>query len=596
MTISRDLINTVRERASIEDIVKRYVPSLKKKGNNYLGLCPFHKEKTPSFTVSPDKRIFKCFGCHAGGNVFTFISKVESLNFPESVKFVARIIGIEVVDDRRADGGNDQLLRVNRIAADCFRHGLETPEGIRAREYLVKRGVRADILPLFLIGYAPDSWDFLVSHLRRAGAPMDAAAAAGLVGTSDKGDRRHYYDRFRKRIIFPIRNTAGEVVGFGGRIVEGEGPKYLNSPESAVFKKRKVLYGIDSARESIKQVNRVIIVEGYLDVIGCHQAGIQNVVAPLGTALTEEHVEFLSRNCQEIIILFDADSAGMNASLRSLDVAKNRSIDIRIAALPEADPFEFIVKRGAREFMMVVENAVSPVDFRIRSIIGRAGREDRLKTLLKLFEVLRELDYESERDVYLRKVSSLLDLEINSVRADYEFFIKRELKSGEAVSVKNPVGNERDETGFLDNGYRELVLLLCNYPELVEKAVLDFSPDEIDDRIAGNIFSTILDGYSRGEIITVEKVFDFFPAGGERDFLEGNLLREYSFERPDEAYTEIYINIKRFRIDNKIRRLVQNIKKSHRDDTNTKEYMTELEILRREKEKLTNYVYNRKIL
>ncbi|MCU0822314.1 MAG: DNA primase, partial [Spirochaetes bacterium] len=372
MSIPRETIDLIRDRAQIEDIIKRYVPSMKKRGANYIGLCPFHKEKTPSFTVSPEKQIFHCFGCQAGGNIYSFISKIEGLNFPESVKFVGNLVGIRVDEDKKDEntGEYKKLKDINNTAAELFHNTIKTEQGKKGLNYLLKRGVTKESIIEFKLGYSPDSWDFLTSYLNNKKIPLNLASEAGLLSISDKGgDKKRYYDRFRDRVIFPIFNRRNEIAAFGGRILENGEPKYLNSPESRIYQKRRELYGFNIAKEHISSLGRAIIVEGYLDVIGCHQAGVKNVVAPLGTALTSEQVRTLSRLCSEIVLLFDADSAGINAALRSIDVVKDININLKIAVLPDGDPFDFIPRKGIREFMIVVDQALSPVDFQITRII-----------------------------------------------------------------------------------------------------------------------------------------------------------------------------------------------------------------------------------
>ncbi len=384
MPISRDTIDIIRDRSRIEDVVQRYVPSLKKRGNSFIGLCPFHKEKTPSFTVSPEKQIFHCFGCKAGGNVFSFVSKMERLNFPESVRFLGKLAGIEVREERDDGRGDtlDYLRRVNSFTVETYHQALLSEQGKTAMDYALRRGLTAESIREFRLGFAPDSWSYLVDRLARKNVTLAMAARLGLVAESTKGQAGRYYDRFRNRLMFPIFDSRGEAIAFGGRVIgEGE-PKYLNSPESDLFSKGNVLYGINVAREHIIELKRAIVVEGYLDVIGCHQNGVKNVVAPLGTALTERHVEMLSRYCTEIILLFDADSAGLNASLRSLGVAGEKNVDVRVALLPEGDPFDFITGRGVRPFMAVVDSALQPVDFKIqRALIGPPD-EPRVRVLM----------------------------------------------------------------------------------------------------------------------------------------------------------------------------------------------------------------------
>jgi len=562
---------------------------LKKRGNNYVGLCPFHKDNTPSFTVSPEKRIFHCFGCQEGGNIFTFISKIEGLNFPESVRFVGKIVGIEVPEEGSEHKSDiAKLYELNRFANSVFISTLHAHEGKGALQYLAERGVHRESIDEFKIGYAPESWNYLTDRMKSQNLSLPAAAQIGLLGMSEKERGKHYYDRFRKRIIFPILAPGENIVGFGGRILGDGEPKYLNSPESVIFQKRSILYGFSLAKRHIIDLKRAIIVEGYLDVIGCHQAEIRNVVAPLGTALTGEQVALLSRHVNEIILLFDADSAGVQASLRSLDVLKERNLDVRVAILPEDDPFEYIKKRGIREFMTIVDSAVNPVDFKIRQIVLKHSSKDRFRVLVDLFSVIKELEFETERSVYLKKISSLLEIDENAIRADFIKFLKKRDVSDNGINIKN-----REES-FLTRGYRDLVILLCYCPELFEKAALDFSADDIDDLVSRNIFLKLNELHTAGEEINIDKMFDFFAQGEERKILEKSLSHDHTIENPDAAYTEIYINLRVYRIDKRIEKFIELVKTAQKDNTDVKEYLSEIEVLRREKEKLSTFMHSKR--
>lgn len=587
MYIPKETIDLVRDRCLIEDIVKRYVPTLKKKGKNYLGLCPFHKEKTPSFTVSPDKQIFYCFGCKEGGNVFTFISKIERLEFPESVKFIGDMIGVEVSPEKgnKEHSIAENMIRINDYSMRLYSSYLESEQGKQGKKYIMDRGLTEESLKEFDVGYAPESWNFLTSSLTRKNIDLKLAEQAGLVGESQKRPGS-YYDRFRKRIIFPIRDKNGKVIAFGGRATGDETPKYLNSPETELFKKRQNLYGMYHAIQEIRELDRVIIVEGYLDVIGCSQAGIKNVVAPLGTALTDEQIKFLSRLCSEIILLFDADSAGMKAAIKSLEVSEEISVDIKVAALPEKDPFDFILEKGPREFMALVDQALKPVDFRISRILADRNTTALPVLLTSLFQVVQSINLESEKDVYLRQIGRELKIEERNFRADYARFMKK----GSQKLFDDYQDRGKEEEDFISKCNQELIILLCNYTELIKKAVFDFSADDFNDLSAQKIFNSILEIYRENEDVNIDKLFDIFNTGREMELLNKALNTPLYIENPSIAYNEIYLNMKLHEIDEKINKYVNMITSN---DRNHQEYLTEVEILRREKEKLKNYLYNK---
>ena len=594
MSIPRETIDLIRDRAQIEDIIKRYVPSLKKRGANYIALCPFHKEKTPSFTVSSEKQIFHCFGCQEGGNIFTFISKIEGLSFPESVRFVGNLVGIRVEEEKQneRDGEFKKLKEINKAAAEIFHSTIKSEQGKIGFNYLLKRGVTKESIDEFKLGYSPDSWDFLVNHLTRMKIPVNLAAEAGLLSVSDKGrDKKHYYDRFRGRVIFPIFDRRNEIAAFGGRIIDSGEPKYLNSPESVIYQKRRELYGFNIAKEHISGMGRAIVVEGYLDVIGCHQFGIKNVVAPLGTALTSEQVRTLSRFCSEIVMMFDADSAGINAALRSIDVVKDININLKIAVLPEGDPFDYLPRKGAREFMVVIDQALSPVDFQITRILKGTGRKDRLDILIEIFRVVRGIEFETERDKAFKKVATLLGIEEASLRADYNKFISKNKREDFNIRVKESKIVKKD---FLSRSYEEIILLICKYPELIGQASMDFSVEEFPDDLTKNIFKKLSDSSAGYTGLSSEKIIDLFPEGEERQFLEKNLFQEMISENQISAgsdYTKRYLRIKIEHIERKIDRYTEIInKKSTDSNVNLNDYIAEIEVLRREKEKISSFL------
>jgi len=585
MAIPRDTIEHIRQKAAIEDIVKRYVPTLAKKGKNYVGLCPFHKEKTPSFTVSPDKQMFYCFGCHEGGNVFTFISKVEHVDFVESVKIVGEIVGIPVRDDVRPQNDEySKLLKINELICKSYRKALHMPANKHALDYLLNRGVTEQSIDEFELGYAPDEWRYATDILKNMNISLDMAVKTGNINKVIKSDTTHYYDRFRNRVIFPIFDQKNEIIGFGGRIIEQGEPKYLNSPESPVFQKRNILYGLNKSRQHIAELGRAIVVEGYLDVIGVYQAGIHNVVAPLGTALTLEQLQLLSRMCNEVIIVFDADSAGVKASLRSLDVAENLNIDIRIAQLPQLDPFDFVAKFGVREFMAIIDKALQPVDFRIERIIAE-NKGKQVDILKQVFTVLRDIPSEVQRQHYFKKLATIFQVTEQAIRTDYERFTKGQKTSGGAIVTGNT------PLDFYAKSQRELVLLLCNYPKLIEYAVVDCSLSQFTDTVAKNIYQALIDLFEKNEPITLDKMFDFFPEGQEAQLLTQGFSKQFAFEDPKIAYSEIILNMRLYTIDKKINEFAEKIKKDKQD--NIQYYMTELEVLRREREKLASYIYNK---
>lgn len=404
MADSRGAIEEIRQRVGIVDVVSEYV-AVKRTGKSYKGLCPFHSEKTPSFTVSDEFQTWHCFGCGEHGDVFSFLMRVENLTFPEVLERLAKRAGVELEPVQARQSGRKQLLAgINSMAAAYYSALLKrTPI---AMEYLRGRGLADQTIEQFRLGYAAPAWDGLVRHLTQKGVDMKNAAQAGLVIQRDRGG---YYDRFRHRIVFPIFDIQERVVGFGGRAMGDDEPKYLNSPETPLFSKAGSLYGLSPARKSIADNGHAIVVEGYMDVITAHQAGFSNCVATLGTALTLEHIKLLSRYAGRVVLAYDADSAGMAAALKGAAMFGEVECDVRIARLPSGDDPDSLLREGrASEFADAVSKALPVVDCRLaileerHDLSGPAGRAAMLKEAMR---VLAEVPSSVEREKYIRSLA-----------------------------------------------------------------------------------------------------------------------------------------------------------------------------------------------
>ena len=353
--IPREFIEEIRNRLDIVELVSQYVP-LKKQGRNYVGLCPFHSEDTPSFIVSPDKQFCHCFGCHEGGNAITFLMKIENLTFPEAIEKLADKFGMEVPRQKLSHKEEEHLkarkdyFAINNLAADFYQEYLWSKAGNGAREYLEKRGLTAEIVKKFALGYAPDGWDNLLKYLLKKGYSHKQIEEAGLITLKDgMNGQVKAYDRFRDRVMYPILDYKGQVVGFGGRILtnDKQQAKYLNSPETAFFHKSQNLYGLFAAGNSIRRLDEVVIMEGYMDVIAAHQFGVDNAVAALGTAFTPNHASLLRRYSNNVLLAFDGDGAGVKAANKSMDILKNLNCNLRVVHFPDdKDPDEFIRENG----------------------------------------------------------------------------------------------------------------------------------------------------------------------------------------------------------------------------------------------------------
>jgi DNA primase len=417
--IPDDKVAEIRERASILEIVGDYV-SLKRSGANYQGLCPFHGEKSPSFNVNPARGIFHCFGCGVGGNVFTFIMKIEGLTFPEAARFLAKRTGVVVEEnpptaaEKRRQDERELLYRVNDLAADFYRRVLlEEKGGEAGRRYLERRGVDDGTSEAYRLGFAPDRWDALVRHLEQRRVPPESAEKLGLIRRRAGGDG--YHDLFRNRLVFVIADPQGRVIGFGARVLDDSLPKYINSPESPIYRKSEVLFGINLARQAMREQGAAIVVEGYFDHLALHQSGVRHAVATCGTALTSGHVHLLQRYAAKVYTLFDSDGAGVKATLRAMELFLDSNMPASVVELPAGeDPDSFLRKEGGAAFSVRL-NAARPIfDFFLRQLLQQADTgtvAGKVKVVEEITPRLAKIANPIERDLYIREIARMLGVD-----------------------------------------------------------------------------------------------------------------------------------------------------------------------------------------
>ena len=427
MAIPEDVIREIKYRNEIETTISQYV-NLKRRGKNLVGLCPFHSEKTPSFTVYPESGSFYCFGCGAGGDVFTFTGLMENLDYIESVKLLAEKSGVALPQD----GYDDSMQRlkntiydINKETARFFHKYLMSPDGRWALDYLLGRGLSLSTIKRFGLGAAPESWDSLINHLKEKGFSINDMYTANVVGKSQRGS---FYDRFRRRIMFPIINIRGNVVAFSGRAMPGDekaGGKYVNTSDTPVYKKSENLFGINYAKNNCSE--RVILVEGNMDVISLHQAGFDYAVAPLGTAFTSEQVNLLARYTKEIVLMLDADAAGQKAIKRATQLLENTGLEVKVVVIPDGkDPDEFIKKNGPERFRALLEGAVSDIEYNLLMAangINLESDDGKLKYLSVAAEVIAADDDIMTRDIYIGRLCekygvsrTALNSKVNDIR------------------------------------------------------------------------------------------------------------------------------------------------------------------------------------
>lgn len=495
------VIDEVRRRADIVEVVSSYMP-LKKAGANYRALCPFHQEKSPSFNVNPQRQIFHCFGCGEGGNVITFVMKREGLAFPEAVKSLAGRYGIDVPEDRdKKTGDNDETYSAVQTAQDFYHQRLlkEAPSS-PAGGYLVKRGITPAITEKFRLGCSPAEWDALFNHLKGKGFSEPALEKAGLCKQSSRGT---WIDRFRNRIMFPISDSTGRPVGFGARVIgeaEPDEPKYLNSPETPIYIKSRALYGYHLAKETARKENFVFVVEGYMDVIALHKAGVENCVACAGTSLTPGQADMVRRVCERVVALFDSDTAGLQAARRAGPILMERGLKTRAMVLRGfKDPDEFLSANGVKEFMALAAQAPTFHEFLIDMTLSAANLSDvesKMAAIREIIPFIRSLDDEVEKSHYTRMLSE-------RVSVDYQA-LARQIGKGAPPSAqiarspaKSPAQRKQAP---IRRAERALLDILMAHPALTDKLAENISPDDFSDPLLKSVYETILEASSKGAI------------------------------------------------------------------------------------------------
>jgi DNA primase len=470
--IPEDKILEIKNSSDIVEIISGYV-SLKKAGINYKAQCPFHAEKTPSFIVSPSKQIFHCFGCGAGGNVFHYIMKVENLEFIEAVRFLAEKKGI-VLDEKedKTRKLNDTIFSANEFAAKFYRNNLKSSLGKNGSDYLLKRKISHETLEKFSVGLAPDSWEGLLNSARKNAIPDWILEKAGLAVKRE--NKEGFYDRFRNRIIFPITNNSGRIAGFGGRVLDNSLPKYINSPESPVYSKGKNLYGWNIAKEHVREKDSLILVEGYMDCIACHQYGFCNTTAVLGTAFTKQQAELIKKYTDNVIISFDLDAAGLNASLRGFDILLEEGLNVSILTVSEGkDPDEFLRIKGADAFKSSLNEALDFVDFWTDIAVkgDKSTLDKKISILNKILPLIKKVQDPVKQGYYIEKAARKLGVEERLV-----------WKKMEQSNTAAPKKNEKTESpGVLNSSNSELV-----EKELIQ---LILGSNEAAERIRNEIFA-----------------------------------------------------------------------------------------------------------
>lgn len=513
MAIPEDVINEIKYRNDIETTISQYV-NLKRRGKNLVGLCPFHGEKTPSFTVYPESSSFYCFGCGVGGDVFTFCSLIENLDYIETVKLLAERSGVTLPQD----GYDDSMQRlkntvydINRETARFFHNYMMSPEGKWALDYYMQRGLSLSTIKHFGLGAAPDSWDSLIKHLKSKGFSVQDMLTANVIGKSQKGT---FYDRFRKRVMFPIINIRGNVIGFSGRAMPGEdkqGGKYVNTSDTPVYKKSDNLFGINYAKNHCSE--RIILVEGNMDVIALHQAGFENVVAPLGTALTSEQVNLISRYTKEIVLMLDADTAGQKAIKRASQLLENTGLSVRVVLIPDGkDPDEYIKKNGPDRFRALLEGAVSDIEYKLLMAaqdINLDSDDGRLKYLSAAAEVIAADDDVMARDIYIGRLCEKYGVSRTALTAKVDQLRRKNIRQRQKKEINEiikPVFSKNDlnpDKRISPKGCaaeEAFLAVLLQHPDFYEIAKEQLPPEKFITSLNRRIYEILVQTLESGRM------------------------------------------------------------------------------------------------
>lgn len=533
MAFPPSFIDELVARNPIEDVVSQYV-NLKRSGANLFGLCPFHGEKTASFSVAPDKGMYYCFGCHKGGGVINFMMEIEGLSYPDAVRSLAKRAGLEVPEDEQYQSRyrqQERLWALCKEAARYYHAQLYAPAGAEGLAYAQKRGMPKSILTKFGIGFAPDSWSGLIDAMHAKGYTDQELKDAGLV--SEKSGR--IYDRFRNRLMFPIIDVRGNLIGFGGRVMDGSTPKYLNSPETLIFNKRKNLFALNLAKKS--KLGYLILVEGYMDAVSLHQYGFDCAVASLGTSLTEEHAVLLSKYTEQVILIYDGDEAGQNATRRAIPMLEKAGLQVKVLRMRDAkDPDEFLKKFGADKFKVLLEESSNRVEYQLNAIRGKYDlREDeqRIKFLQEAAELICGLGSAVQREVYGHRAAEAALVSYDAMKLEVEKAYRRrtarEKKKQERIDLA-PVRNLQPKSKSIryDNmksarAEETVLALTLREPALLDQTK-DLQPSEFSVPLLGCVYEQLIRRHNEGLDVSLGVLTDL--NGEEMSHIAGILQRQ----------------------------------------------------------------------
>ena len=558
--ISDDSINAIREKADLVEIVSNYV-TLKKTGRTHKGLCPFHGEKTPSFAVDSQKQLFHCFGCQEGGNVFNFMMKVENVDFADAVEILAKQTGVTVNyvskgKNERSKNQKEVFYQINKEAADFYHHQLmESEKGKVGREYLKGRNYGKNIAKKFKIGYAPPDRRSLIDLLVKKGHKQQDIAKADLAYVSGGSQAR---DRFINRLMFPIQDVRGNIIGFGGRaLAKDEKAKYINSSQTPVFEKGRQFYNLDKAKNEIVKKDRAIIVEGYTDVISLHKNGFQNVVATLGTALTDKHVEIMSRFCASAVMLFDSDEAGLKAAQRTVEFANLTKLELMVAVLPDGDPADFVSGQGAEALQKLLNGAVPVVDFCLERIVASSDistAQKRLAAISKAFDLIKSQHNVILEQEYLHRLANLTGVSVQDIATEY--------RKKQGTKQQSAVQEQRTLT-VDEKAERLLLTILLEQTDLINRCSEVIEPGDFLSELNKEIFKVLAEKREQEDI--ADLIAKIENAQLKNKFSELSLLEKPQYI--DQAFADALKKVKDCALRRKINQMKAVLEKTNPVDS-----------------------------
>lgn len=565
---SDEIIEEIRQNNDVVDIISQYV-HLTRKGRNYFGLCPFHNEKSPSFSVSPDRQIFHCFGCGVGGNVYTFLMKIEGITFKEALEQLAERANIQLPTlTSGADTAKEELkakvYKVNEFTAEFYHQNLYKPNAKMAQEYVKKRKLNQETLEAYKIGFS-GKFDELYKALKQQGFGEKEILESGLVNKNDNGT---YIDRYRNRLMFPICDARGKVIAFGGRVLDDSKPKYINSPENIVYSKGRHLFGLNVAKKYSSK--KLLIVEGYMDVISLHQRGIENVVGALGTALTEQQGWLLRKSTEQVILGFDADGAGQTAVARSMEILQNMGCDMRVLQIEGAkDPDEFIVKFGEGRFKLAMENAISLVEFKVKNLrkdINLENAADKIKFLNEIAKILAKVENTIEREIYIEKIAKGYNISKEAIFAEVNKLIYSNSKGIQTLQEQNkPIRkveqNKEEKSSVNENLIKRentiIALLIDANKNVFEKIKQNIKPEDFKDSINREIAQKLYEELEKQDS-NINKLIDTFDEETQ-NHITMVMATDYEIENVEKAVDDILQKYKREKLDDRKQEILKQL-------------------------------------